>query len=200
MHRVMTLREMAGVIAGETRFSESAVVTIDAQEEYRSGRLPLHKITEAIQEGAAVLDKARMHHTPIFHVVQTNPPQAKMFAQGSVLSQVFHEYAISKDEVIVPKTLPNSFTKTTLYESLIRTGRRNLIVFGFMTHMCVSTTIRAALDHGFSVTVVADACATRDLPSIDGTIISAQDVHRVALAELADRFAWVVKDQTCCFS
>jgi hypothetical protein len=30
--------------------------------------------------------------------------------------------------------------------------------------MCVSATVRSALDHGYASTVVAAACATRDLP------------------------------------
>lgn len=37
-----------------------------------------------------------------------------------------------------------------------------------------------------------DARATRDLPALDRSIVSARDVHRGALAELADRFATVV--------
>ncbi|HAO40917.1 MAG TPA: cysteine hydrolase, partial [Afipia sp.] len=43
-------------------------------------------------------------------------------------------------------------------------------------------------------TVVANAAATRDLPDPLGGMIPASVVHRVALTELADRFAIVVKD------
>ena len=60
--------------------------------------------------------------------------------------------------------------------------------------MCVSATARAALDLGFRTTVVANACATRDLPAIDGSTLLADEVHRVALAELADAFSIVVSD------
>ena len=193
MHKVMTLWEMAGITSDLKGFSESVVITIDAQEEYRSGLLPLHGVTEAVRVGAEVLAKARAENAPTLHVVQANPPQARMFAQGSALARVFDEYAPGREEILIPKTLPNSFTRTTLLDELTRIGRRNLIVFGFMTHMCVSTTVRAALDHGLTVTLVADACATRDLPAWDGTILPARDIHRTALAELADRFAWVVQ-------
>jgi nicotinamidase-related amidase len=58
--------------------------------------------------------------------------------------------------------------------------------------MCVSATVRAALDLGYRTTVVADATATRDLPDLAGGVIDAAVVKRVALAELADRFAKVV--------
>ncbi len=66
---------------------------------------------------------------------------------------------------------------------------------GFQTHMCISATARSALDHGYRVTVVANACATRDLPDpLGGEPLSAAQLHRVSLAELHDRFATVVPD------
>ena len=95
-------------------------------------------------------------------------------------------------EVVVAKRLPNSFAGTTLAEVLTRLGRRDLIVVGFMTHMCVSATVRAALDHGYRCTLVAAACASRDLPDGRGGVVPAAEVHRVELAALGDRFAAIV--------
>ena len=34
---------------------------------------------------------------------------------------------------------------------------------GMMTHMCVDTTVRAAKDLGYLVTLISDACATKRL-------------------------------------
>jgi hypothetical protein len=63
-----------------------------------------------------------------------------------------------------------------------------------MTHMCVSATVRAALDRGLSSTVAMDATATRDLPDpLGGGDLPAGIVHRAALAAIADRFATVVR-------
>jgi nicotinamidase-related amidase len=58
--------------------------------------------------------------------------------------------------------------------------------------MCISATVRSALDHGYHCTVVADCCATRDLPDGLGGVVAAADVHRMELAALGDRFATVV--------
>jgi nicotinamidase-related amidase len=63
-----------------------------------------------------------------------------------------------------------------------------------MTHMCVSSTARAALDLGFRTTIDANSCATRDLPDGRGGTIAAKTVHDVALAELSDRFAIIAYD------
>jgi nicotinamidase-related amidase len=60
--------------------------------------------------------------------------------------------------------------------------------------MCVSATARSALDHGYSSTVVASACATRDLPDpVSGEVVPASELHRSCLAGLHDRFALVVR-------
>jgi len=61
-----------------------------------------------------------------------------------------------------------------------------------MTHMCVSSTARAALDLGYRATVIADATATRALPDpTGGPDLAPEALQRAALAELADRFAVV---------
>ena len=72
--------------------------------------------------------------------------------------------AAAPDETIVYKGLPNAFAGTELDEILKGFGRKNMIAIGFMTHMCVSSTGRAGLDLGYGSAVVANACATRDLP------------------------------------
>ena len=40
--------------------------------------------------------------------------------------------------------------------------------------------------------MVANACATRDLPGTRGGVVKARDLHEAELAALADRFAVVV--------
>ena len=76
------------------------------------------------------------------------------------------------------------------------TGRREIVIAGFATHMCVSATARSALDHGFRTTVVAAATATRDLPHPFGAGIDAgrSASSRRTLAALSDRFSVVVQD------
>ncbi len=60
-----------------------------------------------------------------------------------------------------------------------------------MTHLCVSTSARAALDLGYGCSVLGPACATRDLPDGQGGVVSAADIHRIELVALADRFATI---------
>ena len=76
---------------------------------------------------------------------------------------------------------------------LAATERKDIILAGLMTHMCISSTARAGLDLGYRITVDADSCATRDLPDGRGGSIPAATVHEVALAELSDRFAIIAR-------
>ncbi len=77
-------------------------------------------------------------------------------------------------------------------ETLESLGKKELIVIGFMTHMCLSTFVRAAVEqYGYKCTVVANCTATRTLP-LANTVVKAQDVQLANLAALNDFFAPVV--------
>jgi len=114
------------------------------------------------------------------------------FDPEAARGQIHATVAPLAGETIIDKGLPNSFAGTALAEVLEDIGPRPLVVAGFMTHMCVSATVRSALDRGLSSTVAMDATATRDLPDPAGGDLPADTVHRAALAAIADRFATVV--------
>ncbi|HEM47052.1 MAG TPA: cysteine hydrolase [Alphaproteobacteria bacterium] len=188
-----TLLQMAGADLDPSTLSESVLVVIDAQNEYRSGGIPLPGVDAAVGEIAALLRRARAAGTPVVHVQHRGRPGGAFDVEAE-RGRIMDEVAPSAGEPVVLKPLPNAFAGTDLGERLAATGRKQLIVTGFMTHMCVSSTARAALDHGYRVTIPAAACATRDLPAPDGGIVKAADLHRAALAGLADRFAIVARD------
>jgi nicotinamidase-related amidase len=186
-----TLLQLRGLVLAPARLSEAALVIIDAQGEYRSGRMALPGIDAAAERIADLLERARAAGTPIFHVTQAGQP-GTLFDPETACGAILPEATPGTGEPVIVKKLPNAFAGTELHEHLQRTGRRNLVLAGFMTHMCVGATARAALDLGYQSTVPSDATATRALPSHDGAApIPAETVHRIALAELADRFAIV---------
>ncbi|MNP75706.1 Isochorismatase family protein [compost metagenome] len=61
-----------------------------------------------------------------------------------------------------------------------------------MTHMCIDTSVRAARDHGYTVTLLEDACATRDL-EWQGERIPADTVQKTMLAALNGTFARIMR-------
>lgn len=188
-----TLLQMAGAHPTPAHLSESVLLVIDAQREYVGGALPLVGVGRALAEGGQLLARARAAGTPIVHVVHRG--HGGLFNPEGPSFRIAAPFTPKAGETVVTKILPNAFAGTTLGEVLARTGRKRLIVVGFMTHMCVSSTVRAALDQGYVTTVVASATATRDLPDGHGGAISAAVVQETSLAALADRFATVVRGQ-----
>ena len=96
-----------------------------------------------------------------------------------------------KGDKIIIKRYPNSFLETEMDAYLKSLQIDTLIVCGMMTHMCVDTTVRAAMDHGYHIKLVADACATMDL-ELDGEIIPAETVQKAFIASLSGVFATVI--------
>jgi nicotinamidase-related amidase len=190
-----TLIQIAGGSARIASWQEAALVIIDHQAEYTTGRVPLAGIDAAVAQIAELLRQARAAGAPVIHVVHQSKPGAALFDPLGPGSAIIAGIEPLAGEVVVGKGLPNSFAGTTLDAELKKTGRQSLVIAGFATHMCVSATTRSALDHGYASTVVAAACATRELPDpLGGAPIAAADLQRAALAELADRSATVVAD------
>jgi nicotinamidase-related amidase len=190
-----TLLQIAGVKAQAPRLSESVLLIIDAQREYVDGKLRLSGIDVSLKEASTLLQRARKAGIPIIHVVHKAKPGSSLFDPNGPYVEIATPVAAKPGETIVTKTLPNSFAGTNLDEVLTKTGRKNLIVIGYMTHMCVSSTVRVALDRGYRSTVVAKATATRDLPDTKGGVIRAKTIQSASLAALADRFAVVVQSE-----
>lgn len=188
-----TLLAMVGAPQEPGRLQDAILVMIDCQNEYVDGLLPLSGIGPALEECAKLLEKARGAVAPIIHVVHQGKAGGAfdLEAHGG---QIAGPASPIDGEPMVRKPLPNAFASTNLHDLVQETGRKEIIFAGFQTHMCISSSVRAALDLGYRATVVADAVATRDLPRHDGGVIAAGELHNATLAALADRFAIVAKD------
>ena len=187
----MTMLQMSGLAPTPATMADGVLLIVDAQREYTDGLLPLTGVQAAVDALAVLLDKARSAKAPVIHVRHKGP--GKAFNPSSTGYEIVKQLAPRDGETVVDKGLPNAFAGTELAKHLAGTSRKNLIVGGFMTHMCISATVRSATDHGFMCTVAADTVATRDLPdATNGATISAEAVNKITLAALSDRFAWIV--------
>ncbi len=189
----MTMLQMSGVAPTPATMANGVLLIIDAQREYTDGLLPLTGVAGAVDALATLLEKARKAGAPVVHVRHKGSPTGKAFNPTLSGFEIVKQLTPRDGEVIVDKGLPNAFAGTDLAKHLATSGRKSLIVGGFMTHMCVSATVRSATDHGFMSTVAADTVATRDLPdATGGPTVAADVINRITLAALSDRFAWIV--------
>ena len=83
-----------------------------------------------------------------------------LFPVGSEWGQFYNQVSPKEGEIVMPKTCSSFFTGTHIDRVLRYIGIENVIVIGFVTEQCVSTTARDACDHGYYVYVISDACAT----------------------------------------
>jgi nicotinamidase-related amidase len=187
-----TLLQLAGADLNPARLRDACLVLIDLQNEYLEGPIAVPVAGKAVTKAEQLLNSARAAGAPVFHIAHKGR-HGGLFDREAPRGQIVTALAPLSGETVVEKGLPNAFANTDLHARIAETGRKNLLLAGFMTHMCVSSTARAALDLGWRVTIAADACGTRDLPDGRGGVIEARVVHDVALVELSDRFAVIAE-------
>ncbi|MHA6493628.1 cysteine hydrolase family protein [Pseudomonas borbori] len=186
-----TMFQLTGRGHAPASLSNATLLIIDAQEEYRSGVLQLPGLDAALEEIAKLLAGARALGSSIIHIRHMGIPGGLLDPSGPRGGHL-PEVAPLPGEVVVQKRLPNAFAGTELHDRLQAMGHLDLIVCGFMSHSSVSSTVRACKDYGYRCTLVDAACATRDLPTAEGGVIAAADMHRAEMIALADNFATLV--------
>jgi len=190
-----TLRALAGLPVAPPSLADSTLIMIDCQNTYTRGVMELEGVQAALDEAAALLDRARSAGIPIIHIQHSDGPGSLYDIDGES-GAIVARVAPRDGEPVVVKSYPNSFVGTDLDERLQASKASNLVIAGFMTHMCVNSTARGAFNLGYAPTVVAAATATRALPGSGGTTVSAAAMQAASLAALADLFAVVVPGAT----
>lgn len=187
-----TLRELTGMPGDPAPLTGSALVMIDLQNTYTRGVMALENVEPAIEQAAQLLRRARAAGSTIVHV-QHEAGAGTPYDTNAEIGEIVDAVAPEPGELRIVKNFPSSFVQTDLEEQLRAAGVTNLVLAGFMTHMCVNSTARSAFNLGFAPTVVAGATATRSLPSPDGPV-PASSLQSASLAALQDMFAVVVPD------
>ena len=174
--------------------SQQALLIIDVQNDYfAGGRMELKNPLAALDNVGKALKTFRAAKRPVIHVQHVSIHPGATFFLPDTDGVLIHKNIKPQDnEYLVVKHRPNSFFETNLGDILAETGVRHLIVCGMMTHMCIDTTVRACKDLGVEVTLLDDACATRDLTH-DGRTIPADMVHDAFMAALNGTFATIIK-------
>ena len=186
-----TLRALSDLPEQPVSLAESTLVMIDCQNTYTRGVMELEGVDAALDEAAALLDRARSAGIPIIHIQHSDGPGSLYDIEGES-GAIVARVAPREGEPVVVKNYPNSFVKTDLDERLKAVSASNLVIAGFMTHMCVNSTARGAFNLGYAPTVVAAATATRALPGLGDVPVSAAAMQAASLAAMADLFAVVV--------
>lgn len=183
-----TLRDLVGLGQTPGKLADAALILIDCQNTYREGIMALEGVEPALQEAKRLLEKARTLKVPVIHI-QHDSGEGTPYDIRAHIGQIADVVAPIAGEDVITKHYPNSFVGTNLDDVLKAHGIKNIVLAGFMTHMCVNSTAHGGFNLGYAPTVVASATATRALPGADGKIIPASQIHAAALAATRDLYA-----------
>ncbi|SDP23562.1 Nicotinamidase-related amidase [Ralstonia sp. 25mfcol4.1] len=170
----------------------TALVIIDFQKEYFSGRMPIPDGQRAMDNAQRLLAFADRHRIPVFQIQHIAPAGAAVFAVDGQTVDFQPGMAPRQQDVVLRKETVSVFASTDLDRRLKAMGVKTIVVAGLMTHACVAGAARDAVPLGFHVVVASDASATRAITRADGRTIGKDALHEAALAEIEDTFGDVM--------
>jgi nicotinamidase-related amidase len=103
-----------------------------------------------IHNAVALARTAGVFNVPV--VVSTS---ASKVYSGPLLPSV---QAVLPEVKAIERRSMNAWEDETVHSSILSTGRKRLLVAGLLTEACVSFPVLSALENGYDVLVVADAC------------------------------------------
>jgi len=166
------------------------LVLIDIQKDYfKGGKNELYHPEEAAKHAKLVLSFFRENNLPVFHVQHiSTSKEAGFFIPQTDGVDIYKDVYPTRQEFVITKHTPDSFFQTKLNDALENQNVKHLVICGMMTHMCIDTTVRAARNFGYNITLIEDACATKDLCWGKSTI-PALLVQKAFLSALSGSFA-----------
>ncbi len=180
-----TLRELNGFDQTPAALAEATLILVDYQNTYTRGVMELTGWEPALDAAAELLARARAVGATVLHVINDGGADTPYDIRAEI-GQIHPRVAPIEGEPVIVKTAPDGFVGTELGKYVDAAGNDDVIIAGFMTHMCVTFTTAGAFLRGHRPTVVADACATRPIEAV-----SAAELHTAALATIADLYGVV---------
>ena len=176
--------------------SNAALILVDIQNDYfEGGDWPVAKMQTVASNAALLLEQARQRGEMVVHIRHQMPSDAApFFCPGSKGADIHASVAPIPDEAVIVKARPNSFAGTDLLNQLQSAGVESVVICGAMSQMCIDATTRAAVDHGFQVSIAEDACGAKEM-SFGDINLTAEQIHAAFMAPLAMSYAKVLTTQ-----
>lgn len=147
----------------------SVLIVIDAQNEFSpGGKRAVAGHPQALEAIRRRVAEARRAGRPIAWIRHHNRPnESAAFQPGSWGAELSDglgpDPARGHDETLLQKETSGAFAGTALEGWLASHGSREILLVGFFTFGCLSTTAREALDRDYSVAIDPDGTASIDL-------------------------------------
>lgn len=129
---------------------DSLVLIIDIQERLVSALDKDIVVTKAVKMAGA----AKILNIPV--LVTEQYPRGL----GNTVEPL--KNALPANTEIVEKTSFNALLEEGMPEKIASYGKKQIVLFGIETHICVHQTAAALLEAGYQVFIIKDACASRN--------------------------------------
>lgn len=129
---------------------DSIVMIIDVQEKLLNA---VFNKTSLEKKAVTIANTAKILGIPV--IVTEQYPKG-LGATVETLKEVLPE-----NTQYFEKTAFSALENNDVLEALKNSGKKQVVIFGIETHICVSQTTNALIQDGFEVSVIRDACGSR---------------------------------------
>jgi nicotinamidase-related amidase len=177
---------------GGTKEMKRALLVIDVQNEYFTGKLPVTYPPGSLENIVRAMEHARQNRIPVVVIQHTSPQKdAAVFRKGTKEWDLHPKIASQVYDHLIEKNLPGSFTGTDLESWLKEKKIDTIVITGYMTQICCDTTARQAVHMGLAVEFLSDATGTLPVSNKAGSV-TAEELHRAILVTQAMMFSKVM--------
>jgi nicotinamidase-related amidase len=169
-----------------------ALIVIDVQRAFENPAWGPRNNPQAEQRIAEAIAGWRERGAPLIHIRHASRAPDGLFVPGTPAFEFMPQAQPHDGEPVITKDVNSAFIGTDLEQRLRDGGVETVALAGLTTDHCCSTTARMAANLGFETWVLGDAMATFDREGADGEHLSADLMHRTALASLQGEFADVI--------
>lgn len=149
--------------------SKDVLIVVDMQLGLLDG-LPKHDLAGVIRRINAVAAMVRRKRGLVVWIRHCGKA-GDGFERDSTGWEFLPELDREPGDVVVEKTLNDSFAGTVLHETLQRRMPDRVLIAGWATDSCVDSTVRSAISRNYDVVVVSDAHTLSDRPHLDAPTV-----------------------------
>ena len=180
----------------DTKLSmEIGLLAIDIQKGFHNSVWGPRNNPQAEVQMEEILGFWRLRKWPVFIVQHLSRQQGSPLRSGQLGSELLSFAEPREKEILIQKSVNSAFIGTDLEQHLKAQSIKEILLMGFTSDHCVSTTARMGANLGYKINIAADATTTFDRITYDKKTIPAQLVHEVSLASLHGEFASVFSQE-----
>lgn len=161
----------------QLNLEDSLVLIIDVQEKLLNAVFNKEQVEK---KSAIVAEAAKILGIPV--VVTEQYPKGL----GNTIPAV--KDALAEDTEVFEKTAFSALNNEEILEAIKKHNKKQILIFGIETHICVSQTTAALRELGYDVCVIKDACGSR-----------AEEEYLAGLERMKDNGAYIITTEIALF-